>query len=207
MRRLAPTNKFSGTKNDTSKIYVCQKPVIKNIRFESLGDWTMRFGVYKGWFENISLKTTDVIGGNGFSYCTFKNIRAEFSQKVIEMAMYSHNSTVDGLTATWWDGAVDPAMKPLLKMGENQRDCSYSNLTINSGRENILECAYGLSMPLIIKYPTAIFNVLLLLRTALNFLPAVMIQELQVMKFQTTHLFLGIATITLKWRIHTAMQV
>jgi hypothetical protein len=93
----------------------------------------MRFGVYKGWFENISLKTTDIIGGNGFSYCTFKKIRAEFSQKVIEMAMYSHNSTVDGLTATWWNGATDPAMKPLLKMGENQRDCSYSNMTINAG--------------------------------------------------------------------------
>jgi len=135
--QIAPTNKFiSGIKNDTSKIYICQKPVIKNIRFESLGDWTMRFGVYKGWFENISMKTTDVIGGNGFSYCTFKNIRAEFSQKVIEMAMYSHNSTVDGLTATWYDGAIDSAMKPLLKMGENQRDCSYSNLTINSGKGN-----------------------------------------------------------------------
>jgi len=65
--QIAPTNKFkAGTKDDTSKIYICQKPVIKNIRFESLGDWTMRFGVYKGWFENISLKTTDVIGGNGF---------------------------------------------------------------------------------------------------------------------------------------------
>jgi hypothetical protein len=49
------------------------------------------------------------------------------------MAMYSHNSTVDGLTATWWNGATDPAMKPLLKMGENQRDCSYSNMTINAG--------------------------------------------------------------------------
>jgi hypothetical protein len=132
--QIAPTDKFvSGTKNDTTKIYICQKPVIKNIRFESLGDWSMRFGVYKGWFENISMKTSDVIGGNGFSFCTFKNIRAQFSQKVIEMAMYSHNSVVDGLTATWWDGPVDPTMKPLLKMGENQRDCSYSNLTINSG--------------------------------------------------------------------------
>ena len=67
MPQIAPTNKFkAGTKDDTSKIYIGQKPVIKNIRFESLGDWTMRFGVYKGWFENISLKTTDVIGGNGF---------------------------------------------------------------------------------------------------------------------------------------------
>ena len=153
--QIAPTNKFiSGIKNDTSKVYICQKPVIKNIRFESLGDWTMRFGVYKGWFENISVKTTDVIGGNGFSYCTFKNIRAEFSQKVIEMAMYSHNSTVDGLTATWYDGAIDSAMKPLLKMGENQRDCSYSNLTINSGKGKY----FGMCMRFEHAFNNKIFN-------------------------------------------------
>lgn len=130
--KVASTNKFT-VNNNLDKIYICQNPVIQNIRFESLGDWTMRFGVYKGWFENISLKTTDAIGGNGFSHCTFKNIRAEFSQKVIEMATYSHDTLVDGLTATWWAGAVDTDMKPLLKMGENVRGCTYTNMNLYSG--------------------------------------------------------------------------
>lgn len=130
---IAPTNLFSpGTKNDKS--YICQNAVIKDIRFESLGDWTLRYGCYKTAFENISIKATDAICGNGFSHCTFKNIRAEFSQKVIEMAMYSHDTTVDGLVATWWNGAIDPDIKPLLKMGENMRNCSFTNLNIDAGQ-------------------------------------------------------------------------
>jgi hypothetical protein len=100
--QIAPTNKFT-TDIDTNQYYICQRPVIQNIRFESNGDWTLRFGVHKGLFQNLSLRTTDVIRGNGFSWCTFKNIRAEFSQKVIEMAMYSHNSTVEKVTATWFN--------------------------------------------------------------------------------------------------------
>jgi hypothetical protein len=134
--QIAPTNKFS-KQEDTNKVYICERPVIKNIRFESNGDWAMRFGVYKGLFENISLKTTDVIPGNGFAYCTFKNITAKFSQKVIEMAMYSHNTTVDSLTATWYNGASDPAKKPLLKMGENCRGLKFSHITINSGTAKV----------------------------------------------------------------------
>lgn len=130
--KVALTTEFTtGAHNDE---YICQYPVIRDIRFESLGDWSMRFGVYKGVFENISLKTTDVIGGNGFSHCSFKNIRADFSQKVIEMAMYSHDTIVDGLVANWWNGVIDPANKPIIKMGENVRGCNYKNLQINSGQ-------------------------------------------------------------------------
>jgi len=70
------------------------------------------------------------------------------------MAMYSHNSTVDGLTATWYDGAIDSAMKPLLKMGENQRDCSYSNLTINSGKGKY----FGMCMRFEHAFNNKIFN-------------------------------------------------
>ena len=134
--KVGSTIKFKpGTNNDTSKIYICQSPVIRDIRFESNGDWTMRFGVYKGVFDNISLKTTDVIAGNGFSHCKFRNIRAEYCQKVIEMDMYSHDSYVTGLDATWTAGAFDIPMKPLLKMGENVRNCSYSNMHITSGKD------------------------------------------------------------------------
>jgi len=140
--KVGSTIKFKpGTNNDTSKIYICQSPVIRDIRFESNGDWTMRFGVYKGVFDNISLKTTDVIAGNGFSHCQFTNIRADYCQKVIEMAMYSHDSYVTGLDATWVPGAYDVAMKPLLKMGENVRDCSYSNMNITSGKDRAVGMA------------------------------------------------------------------
>lgn len=129
---------------DNDKEYVCVEPVIRDLYFDSLGDWTMRFGVYKGLFENISIRSTDVIPGNGLSYCKFTNIRAIFSQKVIEMATYSHNSVVDGLTAYWWaDGAVDTDSKPLLKMGENQRDCIYRNINIDAGKGKYFSAVVG----------------------------------------------------------------
>src|SRR5678815_1546128 len=113
--KVGSTIKFvAGTHNDTNKVYICQNPVIKDIRFESLGDWTMRFGVYKGVFDNISLKTTDVLCGNGFSHCRFRNIRAEYCQKIIEMAMYSHDTYVNGLDATWTTGRYDIQMKQSL---------------------------------------------------------------------------------------------
>jgi hypothetical protein len=137
--QVGSTIKFiAGTHNDTNKVYICQKPIIKDIRFESLGDWTMRFGVYKGVFDNISVKTTDVLAGNGFSHCKFRNIRAEYCQKIIEMAMYSHDTYVNGLDATWTTGRYDIQMKPLIKMGENVRDCSYFNLNIKSGDERAI---------------------------------------------------------------------
>jgi hypothetical protein len=125
--------KVANAKNSNPKDYICQFPVIQNIAFESNGDWTLRFGCYKGVFKNLWIKSTDVIGGNAISHCTFENITATFSQKVIEMATYSHDSTVTDLTATWYDGFADPEMKPLLVMGENVRNCTFKNINIDAG--------------------------------------------------------------------------
>lgn len=124
--------KIAPAKTSNCKEYICQNPTIRDIRFESFGDWTLRWGCYKGLFENISIKSTDVLAGNGLSHCTFRNITATFSQKVIEMAMYSHDTVVDTLTATWETGYLDPDKKPLIKMGENVRDCQYSNMLIDA---------------------------------------------------------------------------
>ena len=98
----------------------------------TIGDW-LRISNRKGIFQNLWIKSTDVIGGNAFSHCSFENITATFSQKVIEMATYSHDSTVTDLTATWHDGYADPANKPLIAMGENVRNCTFKNLHIDSG--------------------------------------------------------------------------
>lgn len=131
--KIALTDEWiDGTNNTVDKVYVCERPIIKNIRFESLGNWTLRWGCYKGIFKSISIKSTDIIGANGLSHCKFTNITGEFSQKVIELAMYSHHTTVDGLNVTWWNGVIDPANKPLIKMGENVRSCLYTNMTIDS---------------------------------------------------------------------------
>src|SRR5678815_3847643 len=37
--------------------------------------------------------------------------------------------------ATWAAGTYDVAAKPLRKMGENVRNCSYSNMNITSGKD------------------------------------------------------------------------
>jgi hypothetical protein len=81
------------------------------------------------------VKSTDVIAGNGLSHCKFRNIRAEFSQKIVEMAMYSHDTFITGLDAVWWNGQNDIQMKPLIKMGENIRDCSYTGMSVKAGGE------------------------------------------------------------------------
>jgi hypothetical protein len=141
--QIAPTNQLG------ENTYICKEPVVRNIRFESRGDWSLRFGVYKGVFHSISMKTTDVIPGNGFSWCRWTNINAEFSQKVIETAMYSHNTTIDGLTAVWYDGPDDLDGKPLIKMGENMRSCWYNNINIISGEgrffEEVIRCEHAFS--------------------------------------------------------------
>jgi len=136
--------KIAYPQSDKKNEYICIEPVIRDLAFDSLGDWTLRFGVYKGVFENLLIRSVDVIPGNGLSYCRFSNIRAIFSQKVIEMATYSHKSTVENLTAYWWAaGAVDLDNKPLIKMGENVRDCVYSNLTIDAGNGEYFAAVTG----------------------------------------------------------------
>jgi len=124
---------------------------------------------------------------------------------VIEMAMYSHNTTVDGLTATWWNGATDPAMKPLLKMGENQRDCSYSNMTIDAGNGKYFGMCIRFEHAFNNKISIIILKAKALPRMELNFRQVEMIQELQEMKYTIIHLYSEIQTIISRWKIHTAV--
>lgn len=125
--------KIAKAKNSNAKEYVCMYPVIQNMAFQSKGNWTLRWGCYKGVFRNLWIKSTDIIGGNAISHCTFENIAAFFTQKIFEMATYSHENTVNGVIATWYDGFKDPAPKPLLVFGENCRRCTLTDLHVDSG--------------------------------------------------------------------------
>lgn len=141
---VAPANRFiasamHGAEDQLNHRWrICQNSGIRNMRFQSNDYVTKRYGCYKCFLENVTFRSTKGIGGNGLAYFTVKDSRFEFSYKAIETAFFSHDTVIDNCSFAFFkNGSIETDVpRPIVRIGENTRDCIFSNLVIDTGESD-----------------------------------------------------------------------
>lgn len=119
---------------------IVQQVEIGRLAMVSAG-FTARNGVWRGWFHDLAVFSENMIGFNALVLSTIERVTGTWSDRMIEIKMAGHTSTVRTVSGTWKPLPANSVGEPgaAVDIGEQSYDLTLSDITVTISSDDTVD--------------------------------------------------------------------